>query len=1155
MADSLQQAAGPLAQVFEPLATALKRDDAQIIAFVEQMGWTLPAVPQALHDLGATLGNLSDLSTSLELNLSIQNSGGTVTADIASEFVQLAGNVVQLLNELGGLAGNLAGQLPAAFVAATDLPNQIVPRLIDVGLYQLMVDNTKRMEPILRLAGLIEAVQEPEDPARFQPAYLRRTIRWDRLGQVLSDPKSLFIAVQGLSDPAFDGSGLIDDILHLSFMLAGPGDIDWPSPARIQALTGALPDFSAVGPPGITVPLLDAGPLQAAVSVLPLPPGGGQQAGLAFGLTASAGLPASVALSNLLTLTIDAPDALAAGVSVALRIGQPPQARLGLEGPSGSPLTARRIGATLGIGRTTDPLTLFSLPGGSSLQVASVAVGGGVGLLSTGAEPYFDIALKGGTLTLAFDQLDGFLQKILPSTSLAASFETGLAWSPSGVALTGSGSLTVAVPLHISLGPIDLQTLTIVGTLAGNSLALETSLSADGSLGPLQASVDRLGLITTLAVKQGNLGPLDLSFAFKPPNGIGLSIDAGVVTGGGYLYIDTARGQYAGALQLTIAGFLQVTAIGLIETKLPDGSDGFSLLIILTADFGPGIQLGFGFTLNAVGGLVGLNRGMQFQPLMDAIRTNAITSVLFPQDVIANAQRIISDLQTFFPPHDGTFLIGPMAKLGWGEPTLVSLSLGVIIEIPPGDIAILGILRLALPADAVAILVLQVNFAGAIEVDKQRIYFYATLFDSHLLFITIDGAMGLLVAWGDNANFVVSVGGFHPQYNPPPLPFPTPQRISISLINETFARIQADGYFAVTSNTVQFGTHASYFFGFSALNVQGASSFDALIQFSPFHFIVSFSTSFSVNIFGVGCYGIDIGLTVEGPTPFHASGTASISFFFFSVGIHIDFTWGDTENTTLPPVAVMPLLAAELAKQSNWRALLPTGSNLLVSLRQLDPSEAALVLHPVGTLQISQRLLPLDLTIDKFGNQQPTDANNFTLDVSSADLAKSRTLQERFAPSQFQNFSDAQKLSQQAYVPLDSGVELAVGGNAYASGTAITRIVRYDITIIDTRLRRLFNRFYRFAPALFQLLLNGASVAKSPLSAYVARQTHPFTGSVTVAPESFAVALTSDNTLFRSEAASFTSQAAANEYVARAVANDATLAGTLHVLPQFELAA
>ena len=37
---------------------------------------------------------------------------------------------------------------------------------------------------------------------------------------------------------------------------------------------------------------------------------------------------------------------------------------------------------------------------------------------------------------------------------------------------------------------------------------------------------------------------------------------------------------------------------------------------LITADFGAGFQLGFGFTLNAVGGLLGVNRVMLFQPLI-----------------------------------------------------------------------------------------------------------------------------------------------------------------------------------------------------------------------------------------------------------------------------------------------------------------------------------------------------------------------------------------------------------------------------------------------------------------------------------------------------------------------------------------------------------
>ena len=93
--------------------------------------------------------------------------------------------------------------------------------------------------------------------------------------------------------------------------------------------------------------------------------------------------------------------------------------------------------------------------------------------------------------------------------------------------------------------------------------------------------------------------------------------------------------------------------------------------------------------------------------------------------------------------------------------------------------------------------------------------------------------MGLLVAFGDDANFVVSVGGFHPRFSPPPLPFPSPRRIAISLLNTPVARMRVEGYFAVTSNTVQFGARVEVFFGLDVLNVKGHLAFDALFQFSP----------------------------------------------------------------------------------------------------------------------------------------------------------------------------------------------------------------------------------------------------------------------------------------------------------------------------------
>ncbi len=94
-----------------------------------------------------------------------------------------------------------------------------------------------------------------------------------------------------------------------------------------------------------------------------------------------------------------------------------------------------------------------------------------------------------------------------------------------------------------------------------------------------------------------------------------------------------------------------------------------------------------------------------------------------------------------------------------------------------------------------------------------------------------------------------------------------------------------------------------------------------------------------------------------------------------------------------------------------------------------------------------------------------------------------------------------------------------------------------------------------FAGGLFQNLLRGASVARSPLSAWRKAQVKPYAETVVVLPETFAVALRSNNTAFHLDATGFTSQMAANDYLARTVAEKPELAGTLHVLPQFEMAA
>jgi len=1139
---TLERLALVLGRMLQPLAARLESGD--VLGLLTELGLTLP--PQLLADQGFLTAIQGGAASASTLPGIIADLAAAIEADDAAAAVTAAGKLIDTGTSIVSSFGKIADGLQAAAAGLPGIDQALVTafaaELPARLLGYMVISFLESFHPIVAstaaLAGIIERTPMPGvsgDPA--QPPYVRRTLDLSRAAGFLQSPGDLFHSLYAWGDPGFDGSDLLLRLRDLLAAAGAPAGFDPATatiPATLHFLLLAITPDASLSPPGLKAVL--SIPVQDAVSLtVPLfKPGWSAviktQGSLDAGVSATITPPAALALAPV-----------SGSVSGSLSFGflgqpVPPATTLVLVGQAGgSRAEAAGIEVTFG--------AAFSWDAGSG-----TATGG----LTAGAH------LTGGRVLIDLSSGDGFLQGITGGAQLTSNFDLAITWSSdAGLHIEGSGALEIAIPAHISIGPIDIEQLVLSAGLAPDgSLPTEISATFSGALGPLQASVERAGLLVTVSFPPGggNLGPVDLGFAFKPPSGVGISIDAGIVSGGGFLYLDSVRGEYAGAVQLEFEDFLSLGAIGLISTKLPDGSPGFSLLIIITADFGAGLQLGFGFTLNAVGGLLGVNRTMLFQPLMDGVRSGAIDSIMFPRDIVANAPKIISDLRSVFPPQQGTFLVGPMAKLGWGEPTLVSLSLGVIAEIPPGDIAILGVLELALPAEDLPVLVLQVNFAGALEFSKQRMYFFSSLFDSHILFITIEGEMGLLFAWGDNANFVLTVGGFHPQYNPPPLPFPAPQRISLDIINESYARIHADGYFAVTTNTVQFGTRSEYFFGFSALSLSGHSSFDALIQFSPFHFSVSVSTSFSVQVFGLGVFGVDISLTLDGPEPWHAHGTASLSFLFFSIGIGIDFTWGDSGNTTLPPVAVMPILAAEFGKQSNWRAMLPEGSNLLVSLRALGPAESQLVLHPVGTLQVSQRAIPLDLTLDTVGNQKPDDANRFTLSVTSADLVQTAIVQEPFAPAQFTALGDAAKLSQPAYVPQDSGIEVSAAGDQYGSGTSIVRIVRYDVTIIDTKLRSSSSRFTRYPGTLFQHGLLGNAAARSALSAVREQQTHPFDGAVQVSAETFAVARQSDNTVYHPDAAAFTSQASARDYIGRAVAADPALAGTLHVLPRFEVA-
>jgi hypothetical protein len=1134
LVDELGAALGPLEDAFE--------SPESFAQLMDELGWDMSAIPPALAALAPPLGTLSEL---LEQ--------GTVDADSLPAVLQALGSALSAISGLSNATGLPATVDSTAFVA--ELPRQLVDYLV----VEHLLSFRPLVGDLLKLLGVIRLEDVPA--AGLRPPFVRRVIAWEDLARVLDAPADVFSNAYAWGQDTFDEQTFAQNVADVALAAGLPVTWDRVPPGLQAILTQGAPQLEDIHDWVVRLPLLQslfgANEVTAGVGLYPLPGTPASKPGFSFLPYADGLLDETITLTENVAIVFEGGVDAAGGIGILVRPDRGVEALANLLTPPTQASAALALGIVVQ-GASGEPLVLAGSRDASRLEMRSASLRGGVrAATSNGIDGFAEIGLQGGRIVIkpASGDSDSFLASLLPADGLAIdlSLIVGLS-SRQGIYLGGSSGLELELPAHIQLGPIEIQAATVAIRPQDRMLPLELGATIKGELGPLQAVVENIGLrveLTFPAGRDGNLGAANLALGFKPPNGVGLSLDAGVVKGGGYLFFAPEQGEYAGAIELTVADFLSLKAIGLVTTRMPDGSNGFSLLVIITAEFGAGLQLGYGFTLIGVGGLLGVNRTMRLEALMQGVRTGAVDGIMFPHDIVANAPRIISDLRTIFPPQNGTFLIGPMAKLGWGTPTIVSLSLGVIIEIP-GNIAIVGVLRLALPDPDEPVVLLQVAFAGAIEFDKKRIYFFAALYESRILFMTLEGELGLLVALGDDANFLLSAGGFHPSFLPPPLPFPAPRRITIDILNEDAARIRAETYFAVTTNTVQFGAQAELYFGYSSVSVEGHIGLDALLRFSPLYLIVQVSASVSLKAFGVGVFSVRLDVTLEGPTPWRIHGNASVSLLFFSVSAHIDHTWGEDGGLILPLLEVLGLLAGELAKRESWNAELPSQSSLLVTLRTVDVAAETLVLHPLGSLRVSQKAVPLELGITRVGAQRPQDANRFSLGVAGGGLAKVGDADERFAPAQFLDLDDAAKLSRPAFESMHGGVSLSVQGQSLASAHAVMRTVRYEEVVIDTSYRRFSRRFGRFAGVLFEHFLRGNSASLSPLAQRGRDERVPFTDVVAVQDAGYVVASTRDNTPV---APAFGSDAAARDDLATRLAADPGLADELHVIPAFEAAA
>src|SRR5262249_24404381 len=145
-------------------------------------------------------------------------------------------------------------------------------------------------------------------------------------------------------------------------------------------------------------------------------------------------------------------------------------------------------------------------------------------------------------------------------------------------------------------------------------------------------------------------------------------------------------------------------------------------------------------------------------------------------------------------------------------PPLITANLALVFEIGARRrLLILAQIAAILPRADNDLVRLLMDAVGVIDFDQGTSSLDASLHDSRLLRkFTLTRDMALRLTWEVSPTFALAVGGLHPPFTPPPA-FPKLARIAINLSSGATPRLRCEAYYALTSNTVQFGARAELF--------------------------------------------------------------------------------------------------------------------------------------------------------------------------------------------------------------------------------------------------------------------------------------------------------------------------------------------------------
>ena len=299
-------------------------------------------------------------------------------------------------------------------------------------------------------------------------------------------------------------------------------------------------------------------------------------------------------------------------------------------------------------------MLLLGEAGATRLEARSAVLSVGADVMTTGAGDLFVAAGVGGLKLVIEPSEDGLLAALLSGPVEVDGGDVVLGWRPGrGIYFERSAGLSLRLPIDVNIGSVLKLHELGVGLLLDSPPAIEIDVSGELTVGPLLLGVERLGIkLRVVEDPDGILGKYGIDVGLKAPTGYLASLGAGPFRGGGALSVQ--EHDYRGMLALEFESF-GLAAFGILTTRLPSGTRAFSFVATIFGELD--IQLGFGFRLTGVGGLLGINRTADVDALRDVLASGRLDGLLFPPEPLQDPMVILEDLATVFPAKPGQHLL------------------------------------------------------------------------------------------------------------------------------------------------------------------------------------------------------------------------------------------------------------------------------------------------------------------------------------------------------------------------------------------------------------------------------------------------------------------------------------------------------------------